>query len=250
MRAADWLAAADALPVGTIGDLAQGRGLLVVAPHPDDESLGCGGALALAGRLGLRTGVVVLSDGSGSHPGSRAWPAERLAALREREALCACATLGVRSHHVRFLRLPDRAVPASGPAFEAAARTIAAATGEIGAGALLAPFAGDPHCDHEAGAAIAARAAALSRRASDALRVFAYPLWANALPDDAAIAAPPPRGMALDVSDVLALKARAIDAHASQAGLVVADDPGGFAIPPWMRARALRGRELYVEVAE
>ncbi|GGK39431.1 PIG-L deacetylase family protein [Salinarimonas ramus] len=249
MRAADWLAAADALPVGTIRDLAPEGGLLVVAPHPDDESLGCGGALALAARAGIRTGVVVLSDGSGSHPGSRDWPAERLSALREDEARRACATLGVRADDVRFLRLPDRAVPSSGPAFEAAARTIAAAADAIGAGTLLAPFGGDPHCDHEAGAAIAAHAAALSRTAGARMRLFAYPLWAYALPADAPLSAAPPRGIGLDVTDVLEVKARAIDAHASQLGLIIADDPGGFAIPAWMRAHALSGREPFVEVA-
>ncbi|MFX5108402.1 PIG-L family deacetylase, partial [Acinetobacter baumannii] len=37
--------------------------LLVVVPHPDDESFGAGGALLLAKRAGLRTGILTLTRG-------------------------------------------------------------------------------------------------------------------------------------------------------------------------------------------
>ncbi len=45
--------------------------IVVLAPHPDDESLGCGALLAAA-FAGKGARVVCLTDGSGSHPGSRA----------------------------------------------------------------------------------------------------------------------------------------------------------------------------------
>lgn len=37
---------------------------LIVAPHPDDESLGCGGAIALLRQLGGAVKVLVVSDGN------------------------------------------------------------------------------------------------------------------------------------------------------------------------------------------
>src|SRR5579864_1881745 len=42
-----------------------GKSLLVVAPHQDDEAIGCGGALALQVRSGKKACIVMLHDGTG-----------------------------------------------------------------------------------------------------------------------------------------------------------------------------------------
>lgn len=47
------------------------RRLVIVAPHPDDETLGCGLLIAAAVRAGVRVAVIALTDGQASHPGSR-----------------------------------------------------------------------------------------------------------------------------------------------------------------------------------
>ena len=44
---------------------------LVVAPHPDDESLGCGGAIVLLRKFGNEVTVLTVSDGALSHPNSK-----------------------------------------------------------------------------------------------------------------------------------------------------------------------------------
>ena len=81
--------------------------LLVLAPHQDDETLGCGGLLATASRLGLEPRVAYLTDGAASHLGSPTWPRARLARARRREALAALAVLGVPQAQVQFLDWPD-----------------------------------------------------------------------------------------------------------------------------------------------
>ena len=43
---------------------ARGRPFIVIAPHPDDESLACGGLIAEACKQGLRWKVVIVSDGA------------------------------------------------------------------------------------------------------------------------------------------------------------------------------------------
>jgi len=56
------------------------RPALIVAPHQDDETLGCGGTIALKRRAGAEVCIVFLTDGSRSHP---AMEREKLARIRE-----------------------------------------------------------------------------------------------------------------------------------------------------------------------
>ena len=66
MRADAFFAAADALPLGDLDAVIGPGGLVVVAPHPDDESLGCGGFIAESCQRGQPPMVLVLTDGTGS----------------------------------------------------------------------------------------------------------------------------------------------------------------------------------------
>lgn len=219
MRAGAALAAMRELPVVGLEEILRGRRPLVLAPHADDESLGCGGLLAQAAKAGLRPGVLVLTDGAGSHPGSTKFPAARLRAVREAEARAAGAILGVE--RVGFLGVPDTAAPVAGVAFEAAVAAIVDAS--RGFGVLLAPWRHDPHCDHEAAHLMAVAAAARA-----GLGHVAYPVWGWTLDEGLELAEPDVVGWRLDVSDELEVKERAIGAHRSQYAGLVDDDPGGF----------------------
>jgi LmbE family N-acetylglucosaminyl deacetylase len=90
---------------------------LVIAPHPDDESIGCGGLIALLRRRNAKVWVCIATDGAGSHPNSPSVPPRQLAAIRGREAIAALGILGVKRRCVLFANLPDRLVPRSGPGF-------------------------------------------------------------------------------------------------------------------------------------
>ena len=93
---------------------------LVVAPHPDDESLGCGGLIAESCARGRPPVVVVMTDGAASHPSSPSYPADRLRALRESETAAALSILGLSSESLHFMRLRDSAMPSAGAPFELA----------------------------------------------------------------------------------------------------------------------------------
>src|SRR5947199_6892968 len=106
-RAAEVLAALRSLLVADYDVITGGEPVLVLAPHADDESCGCGGLIAEASARGRPIAVAALTDGTGSHPHSRAYPPAKLAALREGEAREAVSALGLAPDRIRFLGLPD-----------------------------------------------------------------------------------------------------------------------------------------------
>ena len=239
MTAGEALAAMAALPAGDLHDLTGGGTAVVLAPHPDDESLGCGGLIAEACRRGEPPLVLVLTDGAGSHPDSRAFPPERLVALREQEARNAVAELGLPPGRIAFLRQPDTAAPTSGPAFDRAVADVAARC--RGASVLLAPWRHDPHCDHEAAHLVAA---AVARETG--IRHLAYPVWGWTLLPEQELDGPAPAGVRLDIAAHLSAKRRAIAAHRSQHAGLIDDDPGGFQLAPGFLAVFERPFECFL----
>ena len=80
------------------------RSIMVVAAHPDDEALGCGGAIAKFADGGASVHVVLMADGvfsrkEVSETDSVALSARRAAAEK------ACEILGVKS--LSFEEFPD-----------------------------------------------------------------------------------------------------------------------------------------------
>ena len=76
--------------------------ILVLAPHPDDETIGCGGSLCLHADKGDRIAVAFLTSGE---LGLKNLPKEQAWKIREDEARAAAKVLGV--HDVTFLRCRD-----------------------------------------------------------------------------------------------------------------------------------------------
>src|ERR1700689_4824660 len=116
MHAIEAMSMMQRFPIGRLPDVLGEGGVLVIAPHPDDESLACGGLIAEACATDRPATVIVVSDGTGSHPRSRAYPRARLRALREAEARQAVSALGLPPRCIEFLRLADRFVPSEGVA--------------------------------------------------------------------------------------------------------------------------------------
>ena len=107
MNRDEFFATAAALPFADLAKLLGRGGAVVVAPHPDDESLGCGALISEAAAAGRSVRIIVLSDGTRSHPNSKAFPREKLRALREEEARRAASALGVGVSQITFVGLPD-----------------------------------------------------------------------------------------------------------------------------------------------
>ncbi len=242
LTAAAALAAMERLPLVTFEQLAA-RSLVVIAPHPDDESLGCGGLIAAARSRALPVQVVVVSDGTGSHPNSRSYPPDRLRTLREKETFAAMGELGLPREAVTFLRLPDRLVPSDGPRAEAAVAAILSIADAGETDLLTATWGHDPHHDHQAVFQLALRVCHCRPR----LRLLTYSIWGHALPPDEVLGGDPPRGVRLSIEKELVRKRRAIAAHRSQLGGLIEDDPDGFRLSAAELARFHRPFEIFVE---
>lgn len=214
-----------ALPIGLLDQIVPDTAM-ILAPHADDESLGCGGLIAASCAAGRPPLVVVVTDGTGSHPGSASWPADRLRARREAETQAAVSRLGLSADRLAFLRLPDTRSPHKGPAFDLAVETLSALAGEHGCSTVLAPWSHDPHCDHES---VWKMGQTLVQR--DRLRLLAYPVWGWLIAPDVELEAGPAQGWRLDITPHLTAKALAIQAHETQYGDLITDDPTGFRLP-------------------
>jgi len=96
--------------------LDKGDRVLVLAPHPDDESLGCGGLLRDAVRAGIPVHVAFLTNGDANELSFLVWErrpvvtskgAIGMGRLRSEEARHAARALGLRDDAVTFLGYPD-----------------------------------------------------------------------------------------------------------------------------------------------
>jgi LmbE family N-acetylglucosaminyl deacetylase len=242
VTARELLDAAHSFPFRPLREKLEERPFIVVAPHPDDESLACGGLLAEACRQGLRGKVVVVSDGVGSHPNSKAYPPDRLRSLREEEARQAATELGLKPEDMFFLGLPDRFVPSEGEEAERAIGEIVHFVEQTGARSLLVSWRHDPHCDHEASYQIAR---AVQRQAGE-LRLFEYVVWGHTLPPSTEV--DPIGGFRIKVDqEALEKKRRAIAAHRSQTTDLIDDDPDGFRFAPSGLARFDLPYEFFFE---
>jgi len=219
---------------------------LVVAPHQDDESLGCGGAIALLARANVPVLVVFVSDGSKSHLDSPSYPPERLRETREAEALAALGHLGLATRDATFLRLPDSAVPQAGrPGFDTAVEAVRALLQAWRPATILLPWRRDRHADHVASWQIVRAAVG---KVSVPPRFLEYPIW---LWDSTEAFRTPTereaRAWRLDIAPVLPQKLAAIDAHRSQLTDLIDDAREAFRLDPVFLENFGRPWEVFLE---
>ncbi len=183
--------------------LAGGR-LLVLAAHPDDETLGAGGALALNAEGAERIRIWIATDGEkqeGAGPDAAAY-----AAARREEARCAAERLGLPAPV--FGGLPDRGLSSRRPEL---AQELTGQIRELEPDLIFCPSPADIHPDHRALAETLYELIAASRP-GDAdhdlfrfLRVAFYELTQPILPNTL-----------VDIAPVAVRKREAVAAYASQ----------------------------------
>jgi len=214
---------------------------VVLAPHPDDETLGLGGLISRLLADGLEVVVVTATDGEASHPLSSVIGRDE---LRERRVAEAAAALGFLADTLPGAARGDRLRLPDGGLADAEGSLADLLTDVLRPGDwCFATWDGDGHPDHEA-AAWAARTAC-GRSGAD---YHSYPIWTWhwALPGEKRV----PWGRARSVSLpawAQERKARAISCYESQT-LPLGREPGDAAIlPPGDLAHFARHFEVIFE---
>jgi LmbE family N-acetylglucosaminyl deacetylase len=173
----------------------RGERLLVLAPHPDDEVIGCGGLVALHLRDGRPVHVVVCTDGAQAGDGAQ----------REAESRAALAMLGDAT--IEFLRFPDRELENVSELDEQLAAILRQQKPDL----IAVPSPLEIHPDH----------IALSRAFCDLIArdpsLFAGLAVARVAFYE--VSAPLRPNALVDITSVAETKYAAIDAHASQAAI-------------------------------
>ena len=170
--------------------------VLVVAPHPDDETIGCGGTIALLSAEGYRVVVAFLTSGERGLP---EMAPDRARALREAEAEKAAATLGVAD--VVFLRQPDSQLALVAAT---AAAVLRRTVDDERPRRIYVPHSGEWHEDHAIAASIVS--AAIEPEWREEIELLAYEVWTPlARPDEIE-----------DISPVMDQKLTALRCYPSQ----------------------------------
>jgi len=221
------------IPVSELG------AILVVSPHPDDETLGCGGLIALCARARHAVSILAMTNGEASHPGDQIWQ-RKLGQIRQQEQLSALRTLGVPNPDVISLALPDGWLYRlrSDKANDVSA-LIEASMKSRNIKTLFVPAIDDCHSDHQETAKLLARVATNY----PVKYVFSYQIWPPA--NRSAQVSSNEVGYSLNILKVLTLKKQAIAEFRSQLGDIEPAHTEGFRIPQVLLDKKLQAQESF-----
>jgi LmbE family N-acetylglucosaminyl deacetylase len=218
--------------------------VLVVAPHPDDEAYGCGGALAKLVRRGASVHIAIVTDGSASHPGHPAVAPAEIAARRSDEARAAAAALGIDQGKLTFLGERDGTLACleSDEADRASAK-IAELVSQVRPAAILLPCRQDGSSEHNAAFLLVKRGL---ERAAARPRILEFPVWSwwNPLRLLYPLFARR-RVWRVGLEDVLSVKSRAVSVYVSQS-LPIPPDTSAV-LPPGFDPMFLTPEEFLFE---
>lgn len=225
-----WLAAQNFRQASLSALCPPGSRLVVVAPHPDDEILACGGLLATAIQQRVEVRVIAVTDGEASHGGGLA----KLGARRVQESAAGLRVLGADPDCVSRLALPDGTVVQHRDTLAHTLQSLLTASDVV-----VSTWALDGHPDHEAtGEVVFATCAVVG------CRLLQAPVWMWhwSTPDDSNV--PWGEMVAFDVpARSQRLKRAALTQHQSQ--LEDRDSDLGPVLVPTIVQRAGRSREYF-----
>ena len=180
-----------------------GKRVLVLAPHFDDESIGCGGALAKHSNNGAHVTVVFMTDGSTGSKQLREAAGidlreqeQALSATRKQEAQQALKTLGIQAVH--YLDVAETQLASTKEIQQRLRQILLATKPEV----VYVPFFLEEHPDH-----VATNQVLFDSAANTGLSFMCcgYEVWTPLFPN-----------CLVDITDVREVKQQAIAHYTSQ----------------------------------
>lgn len=148
---------------------------LVIAPHPDDETFGCGAMIARKRNEGLPVHVVFLTDGSASHPNHPLVSPDEIAVARQLEAMAALGVLGMESEAIHFFNEADGTLNRlSARAADGIVTRLIQVIRTVRPAEIFLPCCPDGSSEHDAAFALVRQAI---DRSGSAATVWQFPVW-------------------------------------------------------------------------
>ncbi|MCX5869809.1 MAG: PIG-L family deacetylase [Deltaproteobacteria bacterium] len=183
--------------------------VMIIAPHPDDEVLGCGGLIAQASRKGVNVEVIILTGGGASHDNCCGISQEEVKRERRNLTKEALKTLGLNSNKITFLDWEDGKLPLSDhPDFDTRVDELAALLARLKPANIFCPHPFEGWSDHVAAQEITREAI---KRSNVKTTFYYYCVWFwLSMPLRKSLMCDWKNAVALDISDVYVQKQKAI----------------------------------------
>ena len=188
------------------------RKIVVIAPHPDDEVLGCGGLIAQAARKGVNVKVIVLSGGGAAHDNCCGISGEDVKRERRKLTTESLRNLGLRSDKITFLDWEDGKLPLHDhPDFGSKADELSKLLAQLKLVDVFCPHPFEGWPDHVAAQEITREAI---KRSDGKTTLYYYCVWFwVSMPLRKGLMCDWRNAVALDISDVYAQKQKAINEY-------------------------------------
>lgn len=187
------------------------RGIVVIAPHPDDEILGCGALMAACAAQGLPVWVIYLTDGGASRPDLTAHERKRLVLQRQDEAIAGLKALGVPSTSALFVGAPDGQLHTSKAHAKLATYKLHDLILQGSVSSVFVTSQCDAHVDHQSAYALAVRALV----SYPGIQLYTYPV-SSRIDHDACPVSQSIFDIRLNTSSFVGQKRAALGCHVSQ----------------------------------
>lgn len=188
---------------------------LVVAPHPEDESLGCGGAIALLRNMGYRVHILYVTHGNMRMGDELMLTRPLIKKIKEKEAIKALEKLGMTEESATFLHIHNQLVPRKGePGFEEAVRLCINKLESFMPNTVLLPCRFHPYDDHYATWEIMQDA--IKQMPYYRINMIEYMIWKGGKGNKEIMTTDALKPWRLDIKTVMDQKIKAITEHRTQ----------------------------------
>lgn len=141
--------------------------ILIIAPHPDDEVIGCGGLITRLVAEGHPPHIIILTGGENSHQGCCTSSHNEIKNARRELTRNALNILGVKEEYIHELDFPDGGISATHPEADKLSCLISKISPDI----IFVPHWGEGWPDHVNTARI------IKDMVSDDTQIYEYCVW-------------------------------------------------------------------------